>query len=79
MHKLILASALVLVMTPVMACNEASVENVTSSGIIILDDGTTWQTDDTSTVSTWAGDDVLVCDDKMINKSSGEEVDIEER
>jgi hypothetical protein len=66
--------------TQAFACDEASVQTVTPSGIVVLDDGTEWEADDASTVSGWEGDDVLVCnDEKMINKSNGEQVDVTQR
>jgi hypothetical protein len=85
MRKLLLAvvaAASATLAVQAYACDEASVEHVSSTGAIIeLDDGTTWEVSpgDRATVSTWEGDDVLVCDDKMINKSDGETVHVTER
>jgi hypothetical protein len=80
LKTIVIAAMLCIGATQVIACDEVSGQTVTPSGVIVLNDGTEWEADDASTVSTWEGDDVLVCnEDKIINKSTGEQVDVTER
>lgn len=62
------------------ACDTETIKSVNNDGeIIILLDGSVWESLDPSTSFTWlAYDDVLVCnDEKIINTDEdGEEVDV---
>jgi hypothetical protein len=66
------------------ACDEASIDHISANGDIIeLDDGTEWEVSpgDQTTVLSWSeGDDVLVCNNKIINKDEdGEKIDVTQR
>lgn len=61
-------------------CEKHYVENVTTGGMIVLDDNSVWEPDDTYTPIGWEMDDVLVCDTKdryydkrIINQSNTRE------
>jgi hypothetical protein len=66
------------------ACDEASIDHISANGDIIeLDDGTEWEVSpgDQTTVLSWSeGDDVLVCNNKIINKDEdSEKIDVAQR
>jgi hypothetical protein len=83
MKSLILAIGILLLANQAQACDEATIDHISANGDIIeLDDGTEWEVSprDQATVLSWSeGDDVLVCDDKIINKDDGETIDVTER
>jgi hypothetical protein len=66
------------------ACDEASIDHISTNGDIIeLDDGTEWEVSprDQAVALSWTeGDDVLVCNDKIINKDEdGEKITVTQR
>jgi hypothetical protein len=62
------------------ACDDQTIEHVSASGDIIeLDDGTEWEVTSGSAYGWSDGDEVLVCDDTMTNKSNGERVEVTQR
>jgi hypothetical protein len=78
------AAALFLATGTAHACDEASIDHISANGDIIeLDDGTEWEVSpgDQTTVLSWSeGDDVLVCNNKIINKDEdGEKIDVTQR
>ena len=83
MKKYPLGIGITLLATQAYACDEESITLISSSGSIIQTDGGSTYTVvavDQSTASSWSvGDDVLVCDGKMINKDGGEEIEVSQR
>jgi hypothetical protein len=82
MKKYLLGIGITLLATQAYACDEESITVVSSSGSIIQTDGGTYTVvaGDESTASSWSvGDDVLVCDGKMVNKDDGEEIEVIQR
>jgi hypothetical protein len=83
MKKYLLGIGITLLATQAYACEEESITMISSSGSIIQTDGGSTYTvvaGDRSTASSWSvGDDVLVCDGKMVNKDDGEEIEVVER
>jgi hypothetical protein len=79
---------IILAITPFMfglshasSCNQESIRNKSDDGgVLILTDGTVWEVDAVDRVDSalWmTGDDVLVCDDYIINTDeNGEKVDV---
>ena len=65
---------------PALACDESSIETLSEDGdLISLDDGQSYDVlaGDQPTAAAWTeGDDVLVRNDKIINKGSGETVEV---
>lgn len=82
MRRLIVVfSIVVIIALPVLAsCDEEDIDTVAKGGeIIVLTDGSAWQSHDPATSSTWlSADSVLICNDSvMINKDEdGERVGV---
>jgi hypothetical protein len=80
----LLLLATLLLANQAQACDEASIQHISPRGDIIeLDDGTEWTVSrgDRSTVLSWSeGDEVLICNDKIINKDEdGEKISVAQR
>jgi hypothetical protein len=79
MKTILLAAAFVAVTLPALACDDQTIEHITPSGIIELDDGTEWEVTSGNTSGFNEGDDVLVCNDTMTNKDDGEQISVSQR
>ena len=69
--------ALLLLALPTLACEDGlSIREVSSGGsIIVLDDGSVWEMT-AGDASGWSdGDDVVVCDNEIINTSENEKLE----
>lgn len=80
MKTLMLAACLAaLLCGPVAAAEQATIADISREGVITLDNGQTYQSNDD--LSGWnVGDDVIIpdSDDKMINKdSNNDEIDVD--
>ena len=76
---LTLATTIVLLGVAYARCHEEDIDSVGDGGsIIVLLDGTVWESLDPATSSTWLdAEAVLVCSNgKMINKDEGETIDV---
>jgi hypothetical protein len=62
---------------PALACDDGlSIQEVSSGGsIVILDDGSVWEMTGGNASGWSGGDDVVVCDDEIINTSENEKLD----
>jgi hypothetical protein len=83
MKKYLFAISFILTAIQAHACDEESITMISSSGSIVQTDaGSSYSVvvSDRSTASSWSvGDDVLVCDGKMLNKEDGEEIEVVQR
>jgi hypothetical protein len=79
LKRLMLASAMALaIVGTVQACESglSITANLADGKIIKLDDGSVWKVFDTVDSSLWSvGDDVLACDDRLVNIDEDEEVE----
>jgi hypothetical protein len=81
MKYLLAVAGVVLATQAQAACDEASIEHISPRGDLIeLDDGTEYIIVSGDASGWTEGDDVLVCGDKIVNKSeNGESVKVAER
>ena len=73
---LLLAASCLIFAGSAVAQDEETIDHVTDDNVIVLQDGNAYQSEDATSTTWLPNEDVLILDDKIVNKDENEAVDV---